>query len=121
MMPIVIDGVTYNAGAGLMSKPADLASKDGGNKSIILGQGMPTAPLVSQKPVVDKNKPGMTDIFITVSGGGGSDTVVNSVSDLFPPPEPGKPCPPGTLPALCRLLQTPPQAQIIHWKDMRLQ
>jgi Tfp pilus tip-associated adhesin PilY1 len=117
MMPITIDGVTYNAGAGLMSKPADTASKDGGNKSVSLGAGMPTAPLVSQKP---REKPGATDLFVTTSGGGGTDTAVTSVGDLFTIPEPGKPCPPGTPPALCRLAQTPPQAQIIHWRDRRL-
>jgi len=117
MMPITIDGVTYNAGAGLMSKPADTKSKDGGNKSITLGGGVPTTPLVSQKP---KETPGATDVFVTVSGGGGTSASVTSLSDLFTMPEPGKPCPPGTPPALCRLAQTPPQAQIIHWRDRRL-
>lgn len=117
MMPITIDGVTYNAGAGLMSKPADTKSKDGGNKSITLGAGVPTTPLVSQKP---KEKPGVTDVFVTVSGGGGTTASVASLGDLFTMPEPGKPCPPGTPPALCRLAQTPPQAQIIHWRDRRL-
>ncbi|MCX5914000.1 MAG: hypothetical protein NTV04_18950, partial [Deltaproteobacteria bacterium] len=116
MMPITIGGVTYNAGAGLMSKPADVASKDGGNKSITVGAGVPTTPLVSQKP---REKPGSTDVFLTASGGGVTETVANSLGDLFTIPEPGKPCPPGTPPALCRLAQTPPQAQIIHWRDRR--
>ncbi len=53
MMPIKIDGVTYNAGAGLMSKPSDINSKDGGNKSSWMGTGIPTAPLISQKPQGD--------------------------------------------------------------------
>jgi Tfp pilus tip-associated adhesin PilY1 len=122
MMPITIDGVTYNAGAGLMSKPANQASKDGGEKSMNVGKGMPTSPLVSQRPHKPNETPGMTDIFLTSSGGGGTDTVVNALGELTPPPdEEKKKCPPGTPPALCRLLQTPPQAQIIHWRDRRLQ
>jgi hypothetical protein len=121
MMPIRIDDVTYNAGAGLMSKPASTTSTDGGNKSKKIGAGIPTAPLVSQKPI---GTSGSTDIFLTVSGGAGVDTVVNSMSDIAvppPPPDPNTPCPAGTPPALCRLRMTPPQAQVIHWRDRRVQ
>jgi len=120
MMPITIDGVTYNAGAGLMSKPADKSSKDGGNKSITLGAGIPTSPLISQKPKDALGVTQTTDVYITTSGGGDSSAVVTSLGDIFTPPERGKPCPAGTPPALCRLAQTPPQAQIIHWRDRRL-
>jgi hypothetical protein len=117
-----IDNVTYNAGAGLMSKPAskpgEPPSKDGGDKSIGVGSGgVPTAPLVSQKPI---GTPGVTDVFVTVSGGRGTNAAVTSFGDIIPPPEPGKLCPTGRPPALCRLAQTPPQAQIIHWRDRRL-
>jgi len=121
MMPITIDGVTYNAGAGLMSKPADTASKDGGNKSITLGAGIPTTPLISQKPKDALGVTGVTDVYVGTSGGGDSSAAVNNAfADLFTMPERGKPCPAGTPPALCRLAQTPPQAQIIHWRDRRL-
>jgi len=118
MMPIKIDGVTYNAGAGLMSKPSNINSKDGGNKSSWMGTGIPTAPLISQKP---QGTPGATDVFLTVSGGSGTDAVVSSTGEKQPPPNSKPPCPPGTPPALCRLQATPPQAQIIHWRDRRLQ
>ena len=121
MMPITIDGVTYNAGAGLMSKPADTASKDGGNKSITVGSGIPTTPLISQKPKDALGVTGVTDVYVGTSGGGDSSAAVNNAfADLFTMPERGKPCPAGTPPALCRLAQTPPQAQIIHWRDRRL-
>jgi len=118
MMPIKIAGVTYNAGAGLMSKPSNINSKDGGNKSSWMGTGIPTAPLISQKP---QGTPGATDVFLTVSGGSGTDAVVSSTGEKQPPPNSKPPCPPGTPPALCRLQATPPQAQIIHWRDRRLQ
>jgi type IV pilus assembly protein PilY1 len=45
MMPMVINGVTFSPGAGLWA---------GGARSISLGTGIPTAPVVSQKP---KDKP----------------------------------------------------------------
>jgi hypothetical protein len=100
MMPMMINGVIYNPGAGLWA---------GGEKSISLGTGMPTAPVISQKP---RNKPGPTDVFVTVSGGGGADTVIKSLSELT-----GQ----QNSPAMTRFANTNPQAQITHWRDRRLQ
>ena len=122
MMPITIGGVTYYAGAGLMSAPSNKSSTDGGSKSISLGtgSGIATTPMISQKP---QDTPGVTkttDLYFGTSGGGETSAAVNAFSDFYTPPERGKPCPAGTPPALCRLAQTPPQAQIIHWRDRRL-
>jgi Tfp pilus tip-associated adhesin PilY1 len=119
MMPIRIDDVTYNTGAGLMNKPSDINSKDGGKWSKRIGTGIPTAPLISQKPTQ-----GNTDLYLTVSGGSGTDTVVNSLSDVSVPPPPTNekdPCDAATPPAFCRFKNTPAQAQIIHWRDRRVQ
>jgi hypothetical protein len=100
MMPMMINGVMYNPGEGLW------ANKD---KSISLGIGMPTSPVVSQKP---KGKAGATDVFVTVSGGGGADTVIKSRSELTGQENSA---------AMTRFGDTPPQAQITHWRDKRMQ
>ncbi len=97
MMPIMVEGVKYAPGTGLWAS---------GARSITLGSGIPTAPLVSQKPGT-----GPTDVFVTVSGGGGNETVIKSVGDL----------PQDNCPACKRLALTPPQAQITHWRDKRIQ
>jgi len=106
MMPMVIDGITYNAGAGLMSRPTEPGSREGGARSVPLGVGIPTAPVVSQKP---KGQAGPTDIYLTVSGGGGTEALLESTG-TFP-----------NLPFLERLRKTSPQAQVIHWRDRRVQ
>jgi len=100
MMPMMINGVMYNPGAGLWSN---------GERSISLGTGVPTSPVVSQKP---KGKPGATDVFVTVSGGGGMDTVIKPLSELT-----GQ----KNSPASARFAETSPQAQITHWRDRRIQ
>jgi len=99
MMPIAINGVLYKPGAGLWA---------GGERSIYLGTGVPTAPVISQKP---RDKSGPTDVFVSLSGGGGTETMVKSTADL----------PIVNCPACARLAQTTPQAQITHWRDKRLQ
>ncbi len=100
MMPMVINGVQYNTGAGLWAN---------GAKSISLGTGVPTSPIISQKP---KEKPGATDVFVTVSGGGGAETVIKSLSELTDQK---------TSAAMARFGETPPQAQVTHWRDKRVQ
>ena len=103
MMPLTINGVTYNAGAGVFSEPADKGSTAGGARSIVLGVGMPTAPIVSQKP-----GGGSADIFVTVSGGGGEDTITKSSASFTESP-------------LKTLLAKDRSSEVVHWKDLRLQ
>ena len=100
MMPMVINGVLFNTGAGLWAD---------GARSISLGSGVPTSPIISQKP---REKPGATDVFVTISGGGGTDTVIKSLAELTEQKD---------SPARARFGETPPQAQITHWRDRRLQ
>ena len=100
MMPIMINGVLYNPGTGLWAS---------GARSISLGTGVPTAPVISQKP---RESPGPTDVFVTLSGGGGADTVVKSLADLSQQQD---------SPARKRFGETQPAAQITHWRDMRVQ
>jgi len=95
MMDVTIDGVTYNAGAGVLS--------EAGAKSMVLGIGMPTSPIVSQKP-----GGGAADVFVTVSGGGGEDTITKSSADFAASP-------------LKTLLAKNRSSEVVHWKDLRLQ
>jgi hypothetical protein len=108
MMPITINGIVYNAGAGLFAD---------GNRSIDLGTGIPTSPVISQKP---KGQPGGTDVYVSVSGSGGTEAGLWNPSAPPGPPPPDGGCPPGTPAFICRLMQSGPQATIIHWKDRRL-
>jgi len=109
MMPIAINGITYNPGAGVLSEPANKSSTAGGERSMTLGSGMPTAPVISQKPTTGTGTPGATDLYVTVSGSPGQDTAIKSSSQF------------SESPFLKRLRSTPPRAQIIHWRDRRLQ
>jgi Tfp pilus tip-associated adhesin PilY1 len=108
MMPIAINGITYNPGAGVLSEPSDKTSKAGGQRSITLGSGIPSAPIISQKPS-SSGTAGTTDLYVSVSGAPGQDTALKSSSQL---PD---------SPLLKRLKSTPPRAQIIHWRDRRIQ
>ena len=103
MMPLTVNGVTYDAGAGVLSEPGNKSSTAGGARSIVLGVGMPTAPVVSQKP-----GGGSVDVFVTVSGGGGEDTVTKSSAQFGESP-------------FKTLLAQGRSSDVIHWKDLRLQ
>ncbi len=103
MMPLVIDGVTYNPGAGLLSAGSP-SNKDGGAKSIVIGKGIPGAPVISQKP--GGGSP--TDLYVPISGAAGEGTGMVTGGQL------------GDNPLSKRLRETTPRSQMIHWRDMRL-
>ena len=107
-MPLVINGVTYNPGAGVLSEPGDKASKDGGAKSIDLGKGIPGAPVISQKPAAQTGNTGPTDIYVPISGAEGKSTEMITGPQL------------GDNPLTKRFRDTSPRSQMIHWRDMRL-
>jgi type IV pilus assembly protein PilY1 len=96
MQVLVISQQSFTPGKGLFSGE--------GIRNMALGAGIPTSPVVSQKP-----RRGPTDVFISVSGGSGQDTQMFSSADFQDSP-------------LTRRLQTTgAAAHVIHWKDRRLQ
>jgi len=105
MMPMTINGITYNPGAGVLSEPTVPSSTAGGARSRTLGYGIPKSPVFSQKP----GGTGPTDLYLSLSGGGGSDTRVISSSQL------------GDNPLTQHLVQTAPSSQLLHWRDGRIQ
>jgi hypothetical protein len=95
MEPVVINGKYYQPGKGLFSET--------GQRSMTLGLGIPSAPVLSQKP-----KSGATDVFVTVSGGGGKDAEIRTSSEYQASP-------------LTQLLNmNQPSANIVHWRDRRI-
>jgi hypothetical protein len=104
MMPITIDGITYNPGAGVLSTPGE-GSKTGGARSVGLGTGIPQAPIFSLRP------DGGVDLYVSVSGGGGQDTqVVHINTDSKTKDTP-----------LGKLINSfVPYLRVLHWKDQRV-
>ncbi len=109
MTPTVINGVTYNPGAGALSEPADKNSTAGGNRSLTIGAGIPTSPLISQQWAGGSTKPTSTNLFLSVSGGAGSNADLVSNTGFQ-----------GT-PFAKMLQQTVPSGLLLHWKDERVQ
>jgi hypothetical protein len=105
IMPLVINGITYNPGAGLMSEPSDPTSKDGGDKSVVIGKGIPGAPVISQPPT---GSTGSTDLYVPISGAEGKSSAMKTDDQL------------GDNPLTRRFRETSPRSQMIHWRDMRL-
>ncbi len=99
MMPVVIQGRSYSGGMSVFSGP-----------NIPLGSGIPSAPVISQKPIEGTRSEGNTpDVYVAVSGGAGSETTVQSTSR----PQ---------LKELSDVLAgSGPSTFIIHWKDRRVQ
>lgn len=97
LMTTNIDGITYAAGAGVMSPPADPQSTAGGARSMAIGVGIPTSPVLSYKPS------GILppDIYVTASGGNGMNAQTTRVN--FDPPT---------------LVN---RTNILSWKDQRVQ
>jgi len=105
MTNLAIGGITYAPGAGVLSTPSSSSSTAGGARSVSLGAGMAETPIVSQNPV-----PGTaTDMYLTLSGGGGTNTNIITTAQL------------GSSPLNQRLTQTSPSTQILHWRDGRIQ
>jgi hypothetical protein len=94
MMPLTIDGVEYAPGAGLLA---------GGARSVTLGSGIPSAPIVSQNPY------GGTNLYITISGGGKQKSELISDKSLALEKTP-----------LGKILSISPGANVIHWRDTRV-
>ena len=96
---------TYDPGAGVFSTPASASSTAGGARSVTLGAGIGKGPVLSQNP-----QPGMaTDLYITLSGGGTTNTSVITNAQL------------GSSPLIDRLSTTYPSTQLLDWRDGRLQ
>jgi type IV pilus assembly protein PilY1 len=101
MMPVSIMGHIYDPGKGVFSEL--------GQRKIDLGAGIPSAPVVSQKPLDGSQKGGTPDVFVGVSGGAGMATQILSSAN----PNMG-----GVANALTG---AGPSSQIIHWRDRRVQ
>jgi hypothetical protein len=106
MTSVAIAGITYNPGAGVLSAPSTPSSTAGGNRSLVLGSGIAKAPIFSQKPVPTTQP---TDLYVSLSGGGGASTQIISSSQL------------AASPLTTRLTQTAPSSQVLHWRDGRIQ
>jgi Tfp pilus tip-associated adhesin PilY1 len=105
MMPLAIDGYPYDPGAGVLTTGSPGVTT-GGLKSILIGRGVAKNPVLSQKPLPSG---GATDLYVSLSGGGGQDTQIKSSSQLNAPP------------LTTRLTQTAPSSMLLHWKDGRIQ
>ena len=101
MMPVAIQGQTYEPGKGVFS-PA-------GQRRIDLGTGIPSAPVVSQKPLDGSGRGGTPDVFVSMSGGSGSATEILSSGS------------PGMGAVATALAGSGPSPHIIHWRDRRVQ
>jgi Tfp pilus tip-associated adhesin PilY1 len=101
MMPVSIMGHIYDPGKGVFSEL--------GQRKIDLGAGIPSAPVVSQKPLDGSQKGGTPDVFVGVSGGAG--TATETLSSANP-----------NMGAVANALTgSGPSSQIIHWRDRRVQ
>ena len=100
MMSVSIVGKVYDPGMGVFS--------NFGQRRIDLALGIPSAPVVSQKPIGGTGVGNSTpDVFVALSGGAGKPTEVESSSQI---------------PALSAALAgSGPSTFIIHWKDLRVQ
>jgi type IV pilus assembly protein PilY1 len=99
MMPISIGEGTYSPGMGVFS--------EAGQRRIELGAGIPSAPVISLKPVEVRG--GAPDVYVTVSGGGGSPAEIKSSSD------------PDKSVLRDAMAGSGPTTSIIHWRDLRVQ
>jgi Tfp pilus tip-associated adhesin PilY1 len=98
MMPVSIGLKIYNPGEGVFS--------------VSLGTGIPSAPVVSQKPLGGSGKGSDPDVFVGVSGGVIEGAVL-----------PAKTLSSADMPAVVAeaLKGSGPSSRIIHWRDRRVQ
>jgi hypothetical protein len=101
MLPLDLGGTPFFPGQGVFS----LA----GQKKVDLGPGIPSAPVVSQKPFDSGLQGGSPDVYLAVSGGAGLGTQIRTSGGSGLP---------GVAAALAG---SSPSAQIIHWRDRRVQ
>jgi hypothetical protein len=95
MMPVVIQGRNYDVGMNVFSR-------------IDLGTGIPSAPIISQKPIEGTGTGSSApDVYVAVSGGAGKEAEVRSSSRYE---------------SLSKAMAgSGPSTFIIHWKDRRVQ
>lgn len=74
-----LHGVNYTTGAGAISQTVSGVTT--AVRSIDIGYGIASAPVISMKPSGDSNVP---DLYVTTSGGGGSSSSTMRV-DIVPP------------------------------------
>ncbi len=99
MMPLAANGQIFNPGDGVLTNDKE--------RSIVLGKGIPGPPILSQKP-----GNGPTDLYISVSGGGGQDSTIVSIQQ------------PGMVESdapIKTILAAGKSTTVIHWRDMRVQ
>jgi Tfp pilus tip-associated adhesin PilY1 len=100
MMPLSIGAGTYDPGKGVFS--------EAGQRRIELGAGIPSAPVISLKPVDVRGVAGSNpDVYVAVSGGGGSPAEIKSSADISALRD--------------AMTGSAPTPSIIHWRDLRVQ
>lgn len=67
VLRLVINDIIYDPGAGILTAPVDPHSTAGGARRIVIGVGIPTAPILSFKP----SGALPPDMYVTISGGSG--------------------------------------------------
>ncbi len=97
MMPISIGEGSYDPGKGVFS--------EAGQRRIELGSGIPSAPVISLKPVEVRG--GAPDIYMTLSGGAGHPAEIKSSAGISPLRD--------------AMAGSGPTPSIIHWRDLRVQ
>jgi type IV pilus assembly protein PilY1 len=101
MFPLDIEGTPFSPGQGVFSA--------GSQRKIDLGPGIPSAPVVSQKPIDSGQEGGSPDVYLAVSGGAGLGTEIRTSGG-------------SGLPGLAGALAgSSPTSHIIHWRDRRVQ
>jgi type IV pilus assembly protein PilY1 len=98
MLPLEIGGMHYFPGQGILN----------GQRKIDLGPGIPSAPVVSQKPIDSGQKGGTPDVYLAVSGGAGLGTQIRTSAS-------------GMAGVAAALAGSSPSSHIIHWRDRRVQ
>jgi type IV pilus assembly protein PilY1 len=94
---VKVDQSFYEAGGGVMTPPPIPGVPGSGNRSMVVGYGIPTAPVISFKP----SGALPPDIYVTTSGGAGMEAVTARVN--FNPPAFSS------------------RTNILSWKDRRVQ
>jgi len=100
MLPLDIGGTPFSPGQGIFSAA--------GQRKIDLGAGIPSAPVVSQKPI-DSGQQGTPDVYLAVSGGAGLGTQIRTSGGS------------GLPPVAAAFAGSSPTSHIIHWRDRRVQ
>jgi len=100
MLSLYIGGTPFLPGQGIFSAA--------GQRKIELGTGVPSAPVVSQKPIDSAQKGGNADVFVAISGGAGLGTEIQTSAT-------------GMAGVAAALAGSSPSSYIIHWRDRRVQ